>query len=72
MLFTFKSYAPKSTAPVAPVYGTPPEDGVLQLKVPEPSVFKTWFAVPSVLGIVMAPAVIVPLVFTLVIDVFPN
>ena len=43
-----------------------------QESVPLPLVANTWFAVPSVFGMVIAPAVIVPLVFTSVIDVFPS
>ena len=49
-----------------------PAEGVVQESVPEPSVLSTWLADPSVFGMVIAPAVIVPLVSILVTFVSPN
>ena len=45
---------------------------LVQESVPLPSVLSTCPDVPSVFGIVIAPAVIEPLVLTLVTEVLPN
>ena len=44
----------------------------VQERTPLPSVFRTWSAEPSVLGIVIAPVVTEPLVLTFVTEVLPS
>ena len=49
-----------------------PAEGVAHESVPDPSVSRIWFAVPSVFGIVIAPIVTVPDVSTLVMLLSPS
>ena len=66
-------FAPAApVSPVSPLSPFSPAVAATQETIPDPFVANTWPLVPSVLGIVIAPAVIVPLVFTLVTSEFPN